>query len=181
MRWFPLFLDLGGLPVLLVGGGEIALRKLRLLNAAGARVTVLSPRFDAALADLAAADGATLRRACFTPDAVTGHRLVIAATDDPDVNREVAQAAAAAGLFCNVVDDGAASSAIVPAIVDRSPLLIAISSFASGEFLRLRKVSICESGEKKFVHRFLMTCRSLRLEIGLVRTADLRSFVPLEA
>ena len=135
MRWFPLFLDLRGHPVLLVGGGEIALRKLRLLNAAGARVTVLSPRFDAALADLAAADGATLRQACFTPDAVTGHRLVIAATDDPDVNREVAQAAAAAGLFCNVVDDGAASSAIVPAIVDRSPLLIAISTGGAAPML----------------------------------------------
>ncbi len=125
MRHFPMFADLRGRRVLVAGGGEIAERKVRLLLEAGAEVTVVAPQFNAWLAS-----HAELRRLeqRFDASLLTGHVLAIAATDDPTVNAEVAAAAAGRGLFVNVVDDAQTSSFIVPAIVDRSPLTVAISS-----------------------------------------------------
>lgn len=135
MRWLPLFLDLRGRPVLLVGGGEVALRKLRLLRASGAEVTVVAPRIDPGIHQLAAEGHVLLRETRFAAEHVSGHRLVIAATDEATVNLQVARAAEAAGLFCNVVDDGESSSAIVPSIIDRSPLMVAISTGGAAPML----------------------------------------------
>jgi uroporphyrin-III C-methyltransferase/precorrin-2 dehydrogenase/sirohydrochlorin ferrochelatase len=109
MRHFPVFLDLQAAPVLIVGGGEVAARKRALLRQAGAAVTVVAPdRFGA--------------------KDVRGMRLVIAATGDALVNAAVAAAAREANVPVNVVDDASLSSFIMPAIVDRSPLVVAIST-----------------------------------------------------
>ncbi|GAA5784717.1 siroheme synthase CysG [Chitiniphilus shinanonensis] len=128
MDYFPLFLDLHDQPCLLVGGGEVALRKAHLLLAAGARLTVVAP----ALCDALAAQrdqGALIHlpRAWQAGD-IHGMRLVIAATDDAAVNAEVHARCEAAGILVNVVDDPARCRFVTPAIVDRSPLMIAISS-----------------------------------------------------
>ncbi|WP_284209307.1 precorrin-2 dehydrogenase/sirohydrochlorin ferrochelatase family protein, partial [Chitiniphilus shinanonensis] len=128
MDYFPLFLDLRDQPCLLVGGGEVALRKAHLLLAAGARLTVVAP----ALCDALAAQrdqGALIHlpRAWQAGD-IHGMRLVIAATDDAAVNAEVHARCEAAGILVNVVDDPARCRFVTPAIVDRSPLMIAISS-----------------------------------------------------
>ncbi|HEU5467797.1 MAG TPA: siroheme synthase CysG [Steroidobacteraceae bacterium] len=137
MRHFPAFLDLRDAPVLLVGGGEVAARKLKLLRAAGARVTVVAPEAVPEVSTMA--DGAVrwlARR--FEPADLRGRRLAIAATGSRDVNSEVAAAARAANVPVNVVDDAALSTFIVPAIVDRSPLVIAISSGGAAPVLATR-------------------------------------------
>jgi uroporphyrin-III C-methyltransferase/precorrin-2 dehydrogenase/sirohydrochlorin ferrochelatase len=126
MRYFPLFADLHGRDVLVVGGGEVALRKVRLLLAAGACIRVVAPQLHAEL--LAQSDRLDLRRERFAPAHFDGVVLAIAATDDAQTNAAVAAAGRARNVLVNVVDVAELSSFIVPAIVDRSPLVIAISS-----------------------------------------------------
>jgi uroporphyrin-III C-methyltransferase/precorrin-2 dehydrogenase/sirohydrochlorin ferrochelatase len=128
MRYFPLFLDLAGKPVLLVGGGEVAARKFALLSQASAQVTVVSPALCAEL-DAARQAGrlAYVAREFQNAD-VDGRWLVVAATNDRAVNAAVAAAANATRIPCNVVDDRELSSFIMPAIIDRSPVQIAVST-----------------------------------------------------
>jgi uroporphyrin-III C-methyltransferase/precorrin-2 dehydrogenase/sirohydrochlorin ferrochelatase len=128
MRYFPLFLDLAAKPVLLVGGGDVAARKFALLSDAGAKITVVSPALGDDLATaLARGAFAHLARE-FAPADIEGAWLVIAATNDRAVNADVAEAANAARIPCNVVDDREMSSFIMPAIIDRSPVQIAVST-----------------------------------------------------
>ncbi|HYG07980.1 MAG TPA: siroheme synthase CysG [Stenotrophomonas sp.] len=126
---FPLFADLRGRPVLVVGGGAVAERKVQALRQAGARVRVGAPELTPALRQ-AAADGAIDWWAGqFEPGWLQPRTwLVIAATADRAVNQAVADAAQALGIFANVVDDAALSSFQVPAVVERGALQVAISS-----------------------------------------------------
>src|SRR5690606_3037949 len=129
MRHLPLFALVRGRDCLIVGGGVVAERRARLLLEAGARPTLVAPEFAAGVEALAAAEpDVTLERAPFTDALVECFWLIVAATNDPDVNARVADAAERAHRFCNVVDDAARSSFIMPAIVDRDPVTIAISS-----------------------------------------------------
>jgi len=128
MRYFPLFLDIKDKPVLLVGGGEVAARKFHLLSDAGASITVVAPQLGEELA-AALARGAVRHHAReFAASDIEGAWLVVAATDDRAVNAAVSAAANAARIPCNVVDDRELSSFIMPAIIDRSPVQIAIST-----------------------------------------------------
>lgn len=128
MDYLPLFHKLQGGRVLVVGGGEIALRKARLLADAGAVLRVVAPDIDGQLAALAReGSGEVLVRGYQAADLV-GCRLVIAATDDPGLNAQVSADAQALSLPVNVVDAPALCTVIFPAIVDRSPLVIAVSS-----------------------------------------------------
>ena len=128
MRYFPLFLDLAGKPVLLVGGGEVAARKFALLKDAGATITVVAPALSAELRG-ELENGAFVHLARGFADAdIEGMWLVVAATDDRAVNAAAAAAANAARIPCNVVDDRELSSFIMPAIIDRSPVQIAVST-----------------------------------------------------
>lgn len=128
MKLFPLFADLNGRPALVVGGGAVAERKTLALLEAGAAVTVGAPELTPALAALAAGGRIRHLQGRFDPAWLDAVWLVVAATDDTGVNREVSEAAEARRLFCNVVDDPALSSFQVPSIVDRSPVIVAISS-----------------------------------------------------
>lgn len=128
MRYFPAFLDLQSASALIVGGGAIAVRKLDLLSQAGASVTVISPTAASGIAERAKDGSLRWLARRFDPADVNGMRIVIAATDDWGINAAVAAAAREAGVPVNVVDDAALSTFIVPAIVDRSPLVVAISS-----------------------------------------------------
>jgi len=141
MDFLPVFLRLHDVPCLIVGGGETASRKFRLLAAAGARVTVVAPALVAEL-DSARQDEAFVHvDGGFEPAHLDGQQLVIAATSDRSLNRWVAELADGRGILCNVVDDPAACRFIMPAIVDRSPIMIAISSGGSAPVLvrRLRE------------------------------------------
>lgn len=129
MEFFPLFANLKGQPCLLVGGGPVATRKARELAAAGAALTVNAPACTPAMEELLEqTPTASLHRGPFEPRLVAEHVLIVAATDDAAVNRAVAAAAHAARRLCNIVDDGARSTFIMPAVIDRAPVLVAISS-----------------------------------------------------
>lgn len=128
MNYFPGFLDLKGRAVLVVGGGDIALRKARLLHGAGAIVSVVAPETSPAFASFIARHALDWRRRPFEPDDVSAYWLVVTATGDEAVDSSVSAAAGSVRVFCNSVDDPANSSYITPAIVDRSPLIVAISS-----------------------------------------------------
>jgi uroporphyrin-III C-methyltransferase/precorrin-2 dehydrogenase/sirohydrochlorin ferrochelatase len=131
MDYLPVFLNLRDRLALVVGGGAVATRKVELLLKAHARVRVVAPRLHAELS-LYRDAGRIEHLACtFEPRQFDGAIFAVAATDRREVNHAVAAAGAARGIFVNVVDDAAASSAVMPAIVDRSPLLVAIGS--SGE------------------------------------------------
>lgn len=128
MDYLPIFCRLDNKPVLLVGGGEVAERKARLLLDAGAQLTVVAPELDPELAELAANGNIEWLAGEFVPEQLAGKWLVVAATDRREVNALVYQSANQARIFANVVDDPKRSSFIMPSIIDRSPLMVAISS-----------------------------------------------------
>ena len=128
MDYLPIFCRLDNKPVLLVGGGEVAQRKARLLLDAGAQLTVVAPELDPELAELAANGSIEWLAGEFASEQLAGKWLVVAATDRREVNALVYQSANQARIFANVVDDPKRSSFIMPSIIDRSPLMVAISS-----------------------------------------------------
>jgi uroporphyrin-III C-methyltransferase/precorrin-2 dehydrogenase/sirohydrochlorin ferrochelatase len=128
MDQLPIFLTLKGQSCLVVGGGEVAERKVRQLLAAGAAVTVNSPQLSAGLQAMLDAQQIAVVLRAFDATLIDAHLLVYAATGDRAVNHAVAAAAGTALRLCNVVDDPGHSSFISPSIVDRSPLIVAISS-----------------------------------------------------
>jgi len=120
---YPVFLKLAGVPVVVVGGGPIAASKLAGLVAAGARITVVAPQI---CAEIRARDVTLVERGFVAGD-LDGARWVVAAAP-PEINREVADAAAARGLFVNAVDDLASASAYLGGVVRRGSILLAIST-----------------------------------------------------
>ncbi|MBV8062301.1 MAG: uroporphyrinogen-III C-methyltransferase, partial [Nevskia sp.] len=136
--YFPVFLRLRGVRVLVVGGGEVAARKVRLLLRAAPRIEVVARLLNAELEALARAGGIVHLAGEFSPEQVAGCRLVIAATDDRLLNRAVSAAADAAQVPVNAVDDGEHSSFITPSIVDRGPLQVAISTGGAAPVLARR-------------------------------------------
>jgi uroporphyrin-III C-methyltransferase/precorrin-2 dehydrogenase/sirohydrochlorin ferrochelatase len=128
MQHLPLFADLRDRPCLVVGGGVVAARRIELLLAAHAKVSVIAAELGEALEQYAADGTIAHIAASFEDPALAPFWLVVAATDDRDLNARVAAAADEARRFCNVVDDPALCSFIMPAIIDREPVTIAISS-----------------------------------------------------
>jgi uroporphyrin-III C-methyltransferase / precorrin-2 dehydrogenase / sirohydrochlorin ferrochelatase len=126
-RLYPVFLRLAGLPVVVVGGGPVAAGKLDGLLEAGAHVTVIAPVIGEAIRARAADRRLALVRRGFTASDLDGARWVVAAAT-PEVNREVAAAATARGLFVNAVDDVASASAYLGGVIRRGSAVVAIST-----------------------------------------------------
>ncbi|MCD0503710.1 NAD(P)-dependent oxidoreductase [Bordetella petrii] len=124
MEFLPLFHALHGRAVLLVGGGEVALRKARLLYSAGARLRIVAPRVLPALQPLAT----ELHQRPYTNADLDGIALAVAATNLRPLNAAVSAQAQSRGIPVNVVDAPDLCSVVFPAVVDRSPLTIAVSS-----------------------------------------------------
>lgn len=143
MDFLPAFLKLTGRPCAVIGGGEVAARKVDLLLRAGALVTVTAPELCEALTRELAAGRIAHRHASYSPEALADADLVIAATDDRSVNAQVSRDAQARRLPVNVVDDPDLCSFIMPAIVDRSPLIVAVSTGGASPVLaRLMRAKI---------------------------------------
>jgi uroporphyrin-III C-methyltransferase/precorrin-2 dehydrogenase/sirohydrochlorin ferrochelatase len=138
MDYFPIFLRLAGEPVLVVGGGEVAARKIDLLLRTSAKVRVVAPALVAGLAERVAAGEIEHVAAEFTPEHLDGVRLAIAATDKRAINAWVAHQAERRNIPVNVVDDRELSRFIVPAIVDRSPVVVAVGSSGDAPVLTRR-------------------------------------------
>ncbi|WOZ79704.1 siroheme synthase CysG [Kosakonia sacchari] len=128
MDYLPLFAAVKDRPVLVIGGGEIAARKIAFLRRAGAHVQVVAQRLEPQLQQLADAQSIHWLATEFDESQLDAVFLVIAATNDSALNRRVFDAANARHRLVNVVDDQPLCSFIFPSIVDRSPLLVAISS-----------------------------------------------------
>ena len=128
MDFLPVFLNVRDQPCLVIGGGEVAARKVALLLRAQARVTVVAPALGENLKTDLAAKRIDHRARAFTPADLDGFKLAIAATDDDAVNRAAAAAATARNVPINVVDTPSLCSFIMPSIIDRSPVVVAVSS-----------------------------------------------------
>ena len=138
MNYFPVFFDLTRQKVLIVGGGEVALRKISLLERTGASISVVAPQIAPELLARAAAGTLTAALREFVPADLDGARLVIVATSRRAVNRWIASLSEARGIPVNVVDDREASRFIVPAIIDRDPVLVAIATGGAAPVLARR-------------------------------------------
>lgn len=128
MEYFPVFLDLKNRLCLLVGGGDIATRKGRLLSKAGARLRVVAPDISSELRELVAQNNGELHEREYQTSDLDDCVIAIAATDIETLNEQISNDAKARNLPVNVVDSPALCTYITPAIIDRSPLVIAISS-----------------------------------------------------
>ncbi len=150
MDLLPIFLDLKDKPCLVIGGGEIATRKVATLRRAGAPVRLIAPTLTAALRAQVGDGGVTHLARSFAEGDLEGVHLVIAATDDRAVNSRVAELAHGAGIPVNVVDQPDDCSFIMPSIIDRSPVIIAVSTAKASpvlaRLLRTRLESMIPAG-----------------------------------
>jgi len=127
MQNYPIFVNLRNQSCLVVGGGPVALRKIRLMRSAGADITVVAPQICQELSDEFGASITHLQRE-FVDHDIDGFRLITAATNNASVNKRVSELAQAKNIPVNVVDQPELCSFITPSIVDRSPVVIAIST-----------------------------------------------------
>jgi len=139
---YPVMLDVGDRPCLVVGGGGVALRKAQGLVEEGARVTVVAPDVVAPLATMAEEGRLQIERRRYEAGEAISYALVFAATDDRDINARVFSDADTAGVWANVADDPQLCSFHLPGRVRRGPLQIAIASAGEAPFAvrRLRQL-----------------------------------------
>ena len=128
MRYYPIFLDIQNRSCLVVGGGAVGRRKVATLLACGARVTVVAPEADGKLLDLAAAGTIELRKKTYHAADLDGMFLIIGATSDEGLNLQIKTDADKQGKLCNIADRPGACHFILPAVVERGDLVIAIST-----------------------------------------------------
>lgn len=135
MKYLPIFANISDTDCLVVGGGNLALRKVSLLLKASAKVTVIAPELSDNLNQLVRENRIQYQCKTFVHDDVKNYRLIISATDIVTVNQAVAEAAHEYGIAVNVVDSPSLSSFIFPSIVDRSPVIAAISTGGASPIL----------------------------------------------
>jgi len=175
VNYFPVFFDLNGQKVLIVGGGEVAIRKISLLERTGASITVVAPVIAPELMARAAAGQLKLATREFVPDDLDGARLVIVATSRRAVNRWIAKLSESRNVPVNVVDDREASRFIVPAIIDRDPVMIAISTGGASPVLARRLRARLEAMIPKRIGELASWLRALRASTRLkLRDTDER-------
>ena len=128
MALFPLFVELAGRPCVVIGGGAVAERKVHALLTAGAVVTVVSPALSPALATLADAGRIAHVARLYAEGDLAGAALAFAATDDGAVNADVAHEGRMRGVWVNAADDPPHCDAILPAVLRRGEITVAVST-----------------------------------------------------
>lgn len=156
MEFLPLFANISGQTCLVVGGGSVAARKAALLARAGAVIRLVAPAVCDAAREVVEASGGELRIKTFIDADLDGVSLVVAATDDLGLNAHVSDAARRMQLMVNVVDQPELCSFIFPSIVDRNPVVIAVSSGGSSpvlaRLLRARLETLIPAGYGRLAH-----------------------------
>lgn len=139
MRYLPILVDLAGRPCLVVGAGAVAARKVEQLLDVRARVTVVATRVGARMAEVAAAEPALrVEQRPYRASDLDGVALAFAATDDPALQENIAVQARTAGIWLNAVDEPERCSFVMPAILDRDPLVVAVSTSGASPALARR-------------------------------------------
>ena len=169
MKYYPVFLDLKDKYCLVVGGGKVAERKIRTLLECDAKVKIVAKELTSWVDSAVTSGEVKYLGENFEPSQVAGASLVIAATSDRELNRQVAREADRRQIWCNVVDQPEDCSFILPSIVVRGDLTIAIST--SGQSPALAK-KIREELEKKFGEEYETFTRIL----GRVRKKVLEKY-----
>jgi siroheme synthase-like protein len=126
MRYYPVFLDIAGKPVVVIGGGEVGLRKVEGLLDAGAQVTVVSPALHPDLETLVAQGRVRHIDRAYAPGDLKGYVLAFVGTDDRAVNASVAREGKERAVWVNAVDDPANCDFIMPGVVRRGDLIVAV-------------------------------------------------------
>jgi precorrin-2 dehydrogenase/sirohydrochlorin ferrochelatase len=143
--YYPVFLNISGRKCVVVGGGQVALRKVRGLLECGADVRVVSPDLCAELDRLAEDGEITVLRGPYRKDVLEGSLLAIAATDDNGINREVVEEARGSGVLVNVVDGARDSDFIAPSCSRRGNITLAVSTAGSSPALARKIRSVLEN------------------------------------
>ncbi len=128
MRYYPVNLDIRNRKCLVVGGGDVGTRKVMTLLDCGARVVVVSPAVTEKIEELSNNGQIKLQKRGFKPTDLEEMFLVIGATDNPELNRQIHAGAERLGMLCNIADRPEVCNFILPAIVNRGDLIIAIST-----------------------------------------------------
>lgn len=166
VRYYPVFLDIAGKPVVVIGGGEVALRKVEGLLDASARVTVVSPQLQADLAALVAQGRVRHIARQYEPGDLEGYILAFVGTDDRSVNATVAGEGRERGVWVNAVDDPPNCDFIMPGVVRRGDLIVAVST-SGGSPAMARKM-------REEMESFLTEDYALLLELAAEVRAELR-------
>ena len=143
MDYFPLFLNLKAQNCLVIGAGEIAARKIELLARSGAVITVIANKISSAVINMQNSHHLIVKEKSVEKSDLEGFRLIVSATNNSDTNQLVAKTASELNILVNVVDNPALCSFIFPAIIDRSPVIAAVSSGGASPVLaRLLRAKI---------------------------------------
>lgn len=165
MGYYPIFVDLNGRNALVVGGGSVAVRKIDTLLEYGAVVNVVSLELDESLKDSVDRGKINYLGKDFSEEHLSGMFLVIAATDNPDLNHQISMAAEKKGMLVNAVDQPADCNFIVPSIVKKGDLTIAVSTSGKSPALakKIRKELTGSFGDE--YDMFLRLMGHLRNEV----------------
>ena len=161
---YTLCADLIGKRCLVVGGGDVATRKVEMLIKSGADVTVAAPDSSIVLRRLCQEGRVRLLEREFAPEDVDGMKLVFAATDDPSVNAEVTGAARKAGAWVNVADAPAEGDFFVPAVVVRGDVTVSVSTDGASPALSAWLRDLVEDALPEGTEQLVELCRALRNE-----------------
>ena len=162
MQFFPVFLRVADHRIVVSGGGEAAVAKLRLLLKTEARIEVYAAEVDPLVRDWAAAGRLTVTGRAVAAEDVVGARLVYAANDEPVEDARVARLAEAAGVLHNIVDNLDGSAFLTPAIVDRDPLIVAIGTEGAAPVLARKVKAHLEEKLPAALGAFVRTAEAFR-------------------
>jgi precorrin-2 dehydrogenase/sirohydrochlorin ferrochelatase len=166
MRYYPVFLDIAGKPVIVIGGGNIAHQKVVGLLKASAELTVVSPDLNQEMASLAASGGFRHVERDYEPGDLEGYLLAFVATDDRSVNATVAAEGKERRVWVNAVDDPPYCDFIMPGIAQQGNLIVAVSTSGTSPAMA-RKM-------REEIETFLTEDYALMLELAAEVRAELR-------
>ena len=145
-KYVPIMLNCEGQPCVIIGGGEVAERKVRQLAEAGASIHIISPRITEGLSQLVVEGRVSWSARAYQPGDLSGAMLAFAATDNPEVNKSAAEEASGLGIWVNIASSGEDGTFITPAVMRRGRLTVAVSASGAGP---LAAVSICRRLEEE--------------------------------